>query len=317
MRKIYVLLIVLILCGKSILAYGRDTSDIYSHYLRGVIYFNQEKYEQALKEFKEAIKLSPESLTIRFKKALVLFKMEKYKEAEKELVFIKDKDPDYIDAYFTLIFVYEALNDQKKQKQIYREFLEKTHDLHPENIDIAEYLAEYYYVNKEYEKAIKVYEDILKSKPDYIDGKYMLGFLYDTMGKRKIAIQIWKDILKKNPNHADTLNALGYAYAEEGINLDEAKKMIEKALELAPDNPAYLDSLGWVYFKKGKYELAEEYLKKAGELFKDPVIFEHLGDLYIKLNKNSIALEFYNKALKMDPQNSRLKEKIKRYEQRR
>jgi tetratricopeptide (TPR) repeat protein len=87
-----------------------------------------------------------------------------------------------------------------------------------------------------------------------------------------------------------TLNYLGYMLADKGIRLPEAIKLIRKAVELEPMNGAYLDSLGWAYFKTGEYELAEENLRQAVERDQtDPTVHDHLGDLYEKTGRIRLA----------------------------
>ena len=87
-----------------------------------------------------------------------------------------------------------------------------------------------------------------------------------------------------------TLNYLGYMLADKGKQLPEALKMIRKAVELEPMNGAYLDSLGWVYFKMGDYELAEQNLRQAVERDQtDPTVHDHLGELYEKTGRIRLA----------------------------
>ena len=87
-----------------------------------------------------------------------------------------------------------------------------------------------------------------------------------------------------------TLNYLGYMLADKGIRLPEAVKLIRKAVDLEPMNGAYLDSLGWAYFKLGQYELAEENLRQAVERDQaDPTVHDHLGELYEKTGRIRLA----------------------------
>jgi tetratricopeptide (TPR) repeat protein len=124
-----------------------------------------------------------------------------------------------------------------------------------------------------------------------------------------------KEVLRLNPNHADALNYLGYSYSERGIHLDEALKLIQKAMALKPNMGYITDSLGWVYYKLGDYERAMTELERANQLTPDDsTISEHLADGYLKLNRIEKATEFYEKALKLDTnpdQKERLKKKIK------
>jgi Flp pilus assembly protein TadD len=87
-----------------------------------------------------------------------------------------------------------------------------------------------------------------------------------------------------------TLNYLGYMLADKGARLPEALKLIRKAVDLEPMNGAYLDSLGWAYFKLGEYELAEENLRQAADRDQaDPTVHDHLGDLYEKTGRIRLA----------------------------
>jgi tetratricopeptide (TPR) repeat protein len=98
------------------------------------------------------------------------------------------------------------------------------------------------------------------------------------------------------------------------MNLDEAETMIRRALELEPNNASYLDSLGWVQFRKGKFDQALGNLLLAAKTadHDDPVVFEHIGDTYLKLNRIPEAVESWQKALTLDPKNKNLANKIER-----
>ncbi len=100
----------------------------------------------------------------------------------------------------------------------------------------------------------------------------------------------FRQALDLDPNNAMTLNYLGYMFADKGLRLPEAIKLIRKAVEQEPMNGAYLDSLGWVYFKMGEYEMAEDNLRQAVERDQtDPTVHDHLGDLYEKTGRIRLA----------------------------
>jgi len=99
-------------------------------------------------------------------------------------------------------------------------------------------------------------------------------------------------------------NFLGYFYAERNQKLKEAETLVKKALKKEPDNAAFLDSLGWVYYKqatvlgqKGRLNDALSYLKRAAAKGQDPVIQEHLGDVYLASGQQKKALQAYRRAL--------------------
>ena len=101
-----------------------------------------------------------------------------------------------------------------------------------------------------------------------------------------------------DPQAAATLNYLGYMNADRGVKLDESLSYIKQALTFEPNNGAYLDSLGWAYFKLGKYDLAEENLNKAAvHMGSDPTVQEHLGDLYQKTGRLKLAAAHWDRAV--------------------
>ena len=104
-------------------------------------------------------------------------------------------------------------------------------------------------------------------------------------------------MIELNPANADALNHLGYTWAERGQNIDEAEKLIRRALELHPDNIAIIDSLAWVHFQRGNYAAAVRELEKAtAGGGADPVIVEHLGDVYRKVGRDVDADRAYRDA---------------------
>jgi Flp pilus assembly protein TadD len=122
------------------------------------------------------------------------------------------------------------------------------------------------------------------------------------MGKKKEAVQQLKTAITKDPFHVSSLNYLGYTYAEKGIHLDEAEELVKRALKFKPNDGFIIDSLGWVYFKKRKWDEALTELEKAWKLVpNDPVIGEHLGDVYVRKNQMEKALKTYRKVLELNP----------------
>jgi len=104
-------------------------------------------------------------------------------------------------------------------------------------------------------------------------------------------------------------------YADEGINLDEAIDLIKRALEISPNNGAYIDSLGWAYFKRGMTDEAMIQLEKAITLYgKDPVLYDHIGDVYYKKGLIDKAREAWGKSLELKPDQRAVKEKLEKSE---
>ena len=108
----------------------------------------------------------------------------------------------------------------------------------------------------------------------------------------------FKKVLASDPEHASALNYLGYMLADQNMKLEEALGYIKRAVDLDPANGAYLDSLGWAYFRLGKYEMAEDNLLKASQKINtDPTVLDHLGDLYQKTGRLKLAAVNWERAL--------------------
>ena len=132
--------------------------------------------------------------------------------------------------------------------------------------------------------------------------KSYIHFLYGSAWERQndvpMAEQAFRRALDLNPQSANSLNYLGYMLADRGIRLDESVELIQKALEMEPGNGAYLDSLGWAYYKLNRFDLAEKYLLESVEKVPtDPAILDHLGDLYSKTGRIPEAQQQWQMAL--------------------
>ena len=139
----------------------------------------------------------------------------------------------------------------------------------------------------------------LSTKPE--DKQYVAflrGSTYERQKKYDEAEAEFRKVLAAEPQSAVTLNYLGYMNADRGVRLEESLNYIKQAVSLEPGNGAYLDSLGWAYFRLGKYDLAEENLNKASQhMGSDPSVQEHLGDLYQKTGRLKLAAAHWERAL--------------------
>jgi tetratricopeptide (TPR) repeat protein len=128
------------------------------------------------------------------------------------------------------------------------------------------------------------------------------GSALERAGKTDTAEAAFSKLLEIRPGDAQALNYLGYMYADRGIKLTEARQMIEKAVTLDPRNGAYLDSLGWVYFRLSDLPNARKYLSEAvARIPDDATIQEHLGDLEAKSGQKAEALLHWKKSLTLTP----------------
>ncbi len=120
-------------------------------------------------------------------------------------------------------------------------------------------------------------------------------------------------LISDEPENAHALNALGYYFADENINLDEAQELLEKANRLLPQDPAIMDSLGWLYYRQGKLEDAVQLLEAAHDLLADPEIAGHLGEALWVAGQQDTARAVWDKALAESPQDDKLKSVVERF----
>mgnify|MGYP000334486212 FL=1 len=182
----------------------------------------------------------------------------------------------------------------------------------PENESFLYELADYYKLRKEYKKSLKIYDKLINQFPD----NKRLIFLYasnlDKVNKWKQAKNLFLELLKKNPKDTYTLNYISYKLALRDEDLDYALNLIKKALTLDPENGYFLDTIGWVEFKRKNYEKSVFYLEKASTLLPNSdEVLDHLGDCYLKLNRTNEAIYEWKKALK-NVQNDILRKKIQK-----
>lgn len=226
-------------------AHRADAQASAPHQQLGFYYIGQKDYENAAKEFETVVRLSP------------------------------DED----NARYVLALLYAQLNDYKKAIAQYQHLLQRTGDTRAQNIQLRRILSQLYFLDKDLDKVSVQCAEILKLDAADAWGLYMKAVLDNEQGRTQEAIAGFQEVLKYHPEMAEAMNSLAYLYAEQGIELEKALVLIEKALEFDPENGAYLDTAGWIYFKMGDNETALLYLRKASKILLDPVIRDHLKEV--------------------------------------
>jgi tetratricopeptide (TPR) repeat protein len=157
---------------------------------------------------------------------------------------------------------------------------------------------------EKYQESIPILEKLVAAHPDQVIPGFLLGSAYERTGRRDRAIEEFRRILKIQPDFHAALNYLGYTFADQGVNLEEALKLVSRAVTLDPDNGAYVDSLGWTYYRLGRTEQARGTLERAARLEpEDATLQEHLGDVYVALGQMERARQAYQRALELEGEN--------------
>lgn len=153
---------------------------------------------------------------------------------------------------------------------------------------------------KDFAGAARIAREASVRFPDSSEALFRLGAALERTGATGEAEKTFQKLLKERPNDSATQNYLGYMWAEKGIRLEEARDLLEKAVAREPRNGAYLDSLGWVYFRLGRLEKAQTYLAQAKQREPDdPTIEEHLGDLSERQGDVAKAIAHWERALEL------------------
>ena len=220
-------------------------------------------FKKATEEADAAVKKYPDDRLVRTVRASLLADLGKTSEAAAEMKKLLDGKNDR-ETYVSLAQVYE------KGKNF-----------------------------PEMAKALDAADKLSDSKDDKEDIAFRRGAMYEREKKYDLAEQEFRKVLELNPGNASALNYLGYMLADRNLRLPEAQQMVSKALAADPANGAYLDSLGWVYYRMDKLQEAETYLLQAMERYsKDPTVHDHLGDVYFKEGRIKDAIKQWDASLK-------------------
>ena len=307
----------------------------------GEIFLRDHRLNDAEREFKRILDFDQRNREARLELGLLYLEKGSLDDAIGEFAILLDGDPNDQRARYLLASTYEEKKMHGKAIEGFKmippdselygnaqiniglilkkdgriaeaiEVMEKAVRTNRDMPGLYVYLSSLYEEDKKLSSAEGILKEGLSALPASIDLHYSLGVLYEKTNRFHESINEMEAVLKIDPENADALNFIGYTFADRGIRLDEAEKMIKRALTLKPGNIYMIDSLGWVYFRQNRMDLAIKYLKEASDgLPNDPTIAEHLGDAYTKAGQASEAVEVYKQALKLNPANGDLQKKL-------
>lgn len=264
----------------------------------GRVYQQEENYPAAVQTFLEMAKLSPEAQ----KRAQMLL-IDTYRESHdidraiaetKKALAASPKDTGLT---ATLAMLYGEKTDTDAAMKLLQGLLQGNDSDQEIYLDMAQ-VQERGRKYADAEQSAQKAEQLAREPADKQSAWFMLGAIYERQKKFDQAEQEFKKVLEVNPNNAAVLNYYGYMLADRGIRLDEATSLIQRAVTQEPNNGAYLDSLGWAYYKQNKLAEAEESMRKAVDRSThDPTILGHLGDVYMKLGRTERAAELWERAI--------------------
>ncbi len=159
-------------------------------------------------------------------------------------------------------------------------------------------------------QAMELLNQALDAYPDNSRLRYSRAMLGEKLGDMNLLESDLRYLLEREPDNATALNALGYSLTDNTDRHVEALALIKRAMELKPEDPAILDSMGWAYYHLGDLTLALQYLERAYESFPDPEIAAHLGTVYWALGQTEQAMKIWNEALERDPDSQLIKDAV-------
>ena len=303
------------------------------------IYEKEGKFVAAVQQYERSLELDPGNMTLLMYVGGLYYRLKNYAASEELFLRAQKINPDdsavslwlgllaegrkdwaVAARYFEQVSAHEKnvsvltrlsyYYSMLKKNDLALACLEKVVQLEPDNAQANYLLGLANYDLKKYGRAEKNFMRALELKPGFEEVYFNLGILYERWKKFPRAIEYFNKAIALNPKNATALNYLGYSYADRNMKLDEADSLIRRALELDPENGAFIDSLGWLLYRKGRYEESEKELERAAEKVPDPVVWEHLGDVRMALKNAASAWDAYLKALDLDPQSKTIKKKI-------
>jgi tetratricopeptide (TPR) repeat protein len=264
----------------------------------GHAYREQRNFPAAISAFDEMGKLNPD--THKRAEMLTIDTYQENHEIDRAITETKkalDESPDSRELTVTLAMLYGDKSDTDAALQLLQGLLKGSDADQDIYLDIAQ-------VNSRGRKYADAEQSAQKAEQMAHEpgGKemawYVLGSIYERQKKFDEAEQQFRKILDANPNNGPALNYYGYMLADRGVRVAEAASLIQRALKQDPNNGAYLDSLGWAYFRQNKLTESEELLRRAIEREgDDPTILSHLADVYLKLGQNERAADFFERSL--------------------
>ncbi len=321
---------------------SRDSSDFRGYILLGESLEREERFTEAVEVYRQVLKTDTTLSEIKIHLGVLYFELKEYPRAESLFTSLAKDSSDYASVFYLaqiayaqkdyahalelfdrlshvadtladgfagMAFTYLAMQKPDSAVVLTRRGLTRF----SQNPSLRFWLGQAFSSKKQFDSSAAAFAGLVSEYPEEIRYLYSYAASLERSGNFDSAQVIFKKILLLEPDDAPTLNYLGYTWADRNENLAEAESMIAKALQKDPDNGAYLDSYGWVLYRRGKLGEAEMQIKKALEKNgQDATIIEHLGDIYRAQGKEAQARAQYQKALEIDPANQTLKEKLSR-----
>lgn len=319
-----------------------DAREIRLQYARALL--EQKQYKPARSEFQRLAKENPDNPDIAFAIALISLQLKDFKGAEEQLrQALGEGKKDQGRAQYYLGQLSEAKEDVDAALEHYRAVEEGEHryaaqlrvvyllnvrdgleparaylqqiriDNNQQRVQLLLVETQLLREAKRYEEAYKVLQQGLEKLPNHPDLLYEAAMLADKIDKHDVAEKLLRKLIQLQPNHAHAYNGLGYSLLERNERVAEALGLVEKALKLAPDDAAIMDSVGWGYYRNGRLDDSVNMLRRAYASNPDSEIAAHLGEvLWVRGDKDE-ARALLQENIKLHPDSAPLQAVIRKF----
>jgi tetratricopeptide (TPR) repeat protein len=285
-----------------------DTSNTVPEIMSAEAYYYLKEYGMATEILQPILsqKKTPPLMALNLS-ARIDFDQKDYTRAKSKFKKLIGQDPQFKYAWLFLGFTYSETDQPDSAAIIYTKAL----DLFPKDPTFLAFLGYSLQEQKRFNEALNPLKLSIQYDPKNINAISSLAVVYESLKLYVKSDSVYTEAVKQFPDNPLLLNNFSYSLSERDVRLEEALQMSQKAVAAEPDNAAYLDTIGWIYYKLGNYIEAEKYIKQAIELRESSaVVFEHLGDVYHKLGNSEQARQYWSKALNLDSENAELKQKL-------
>jgi tetratricopeptide (TPR) repeat protein len=320
-----------------------DAREIRMQYARALL--DQKQYKSARDEFQRMAAGNPDNPELAYAIALISLQLNDFKSAETELkqaLSKGKKEQDTVQYYLGQLS--EAKKNEVEAIAYYREvkggeylmaaqiraayLLSKHGQLaearkllqqaqaidNQQRVQLVMVEAQLLREANQFDEAYQVLNQTLEKLPNNIDLLYETAMMADKIGKPDVFEQLMRKLIKIKPDHAQAYNALGYGMLERNERIPEAMQLVEKAMQLAPDDVSIMDSVGWGYYRSGKLDESVKMLRRAFAGNANPEIAAHLGEvLWVRGNKEE-AKKIWQDSLKENSGNEELQAVIKKFD---
>ena len=260
--------------------------------LMAIINFRLEHYDSASKDFNELLEKDMFRMDSLFYLARISEQKSNFSDALKYYSMVTS-GINTVYSQRKVVSLLLSMNQISEAKNHLKDFGKK----HPKYMnEMLQIESNLYSELDEYEEALVVSEKLVLYYPKNTGFQLKRANLLLELDRKNEALEAYSTIVKNSPRDPNALNAFGYVLSNYSNNYKKAYKLIKKAIKLDPDNPAIIDSYGWILYRMGKYEEAEQELNRAYQLYKDPEIAFHLIKVLLKTNKKERAKNIFTEA---------------------